>query len=202
MFWLDNLNELIKPILIPDVNMTLDEKLNAIIRFILFVGIISTLLFNDTRYILFILIIMIISIFIYNYQYEKNKKIEKYLDSNDIDIVNNTKCIKPTQSNPFMNPNILTIKEGNENYNACSIGNERIKDSMNDFFNNNVFRETDDIYDKSLLDRQFYTVPSTTIPNNREQLGEWLYDRGPSCKENGMVCYNNLYNNIKNSMQI
>ena len=61
----------------------------------------------------------------------------------------------------------------------------------------------DDIYDKSTLDRQFYTVPSTTIPNNREKLGDWLYNRGPSCKEGNISkCYNNLYNDIKNSVQI
>ena len=81
---------------------------------------------------------------------------------------------------------------------SCSIENEKIKDDIDYYFNNNVFRETDDLYDKSLLDRQFYTVPSTTIPNNREVLTSWLYDRGPSCKENnGEQCYNNLYNDIK-----
>lgn len=128
---------------------------------------------------------------------EKNKKIEKYLNDNDLDIINNEKCVKPTQENPFMNPSLI----GNNNkYDSCSIENEHIKDNIDYFFNKNVFRETDDIYDKSLLDRQFYTVPSTSIPNNREKLASWLYDRGPSCKENnGEQCYDNLYNNIKNT---
>jgi hypothetical protein len=203
MFWLDNLNELIKPILTPDINMTIDEKINAIIRAVLFAGIIATLIFQDTRYVLFVIIIMIISIFLINYEYQKNKKIEKYLNYNDLDIINNKKCVKPTSSNPFMNPNMLTIKAGNENYQACSIENVKINESMNEFFYDNVFRETDDLYDKSSLDRQFYTVPSTTFPNKREKLGEWLYDRGPSCKENnGAQCYNNLYNNIMNSVKI
>ena len=194
MFWLDNLNELFNPILYPNVNMTIDEKINAIIRLILFTGIIATLIFNDSRYILFIFIIMLISILIYNYQIDKNKRIEKYLNDNDLDIINNEKCIKPTQENPFMNPSLI----GNNKYKSCSIENEKIKDDRDYYFNNNVFRETDDLYDKSLLDRQFYTVPSTTIPNNREVLTSWLYDRGPSCKENnGEQCYNNLYNDIK-----
>jgi hypothetical protein len=194
MFWLDNLNELFNPILYPNVNMTIDEKINAIIRLILFTGIIATLIFNDSRYILFIFIIMLISILIYNYQIDKNKRIEKYLNDNDLDIINNEKCIKPTQENPFMNPSLI----GNNKYKSCSIENEKIKDDIDYYFNNNVFRETDDLYDKSLLDRQFYTVPSTTIPNNREVLTSWLYDRGPSCKENnGEQCYNNLYNDIK-----
>ena len=194
MFWLDNLNELFNPILYPNVNMTIDEKINAIIRLILFTGIIATLIFNDSRYILFIFIIMLISILIYNYQIDKNKRIEKYLNDNDLDIINNEKCIKPTQENPFMNPSLI----GNNKYKSCSIENEKIKDDIDYYFNNNVFRETDDLYDKSLLDRQFYTVPSTTIPNNREVLTSWLYDRGPSCKENnGEQCFNNLYNDIK-----
>jgi hypothetical protein len=177
--------------------MSIEEKINAIIRLILFIGIIATLIFNDSRYILFILIIMLVSIVIYNYQMDKNKKIEKYLNDNDLDIINNEKCVKPTEENPFMNPSLI----GNNNkYDSCSIENKHIKDNIDYFFNKNVFRETDDIYDKSLLDRQFYTVPSTSIPNNREKLATWLYERGPSCKENnGEQCYDNLYNNIKNT---
>ena len=203
MFWLDNISELMNPIIIPDINMTIEEKINAIIRAIIFVGLICTLIFNDTRYILFIIIIMIVSILIINYQYDKNKKIEKYLDLNDLDIVDNKKCIKPTENNPFMNPNILTTKKGNQEYGACSIHNKNINKNINKYFYEKIFRNADDIYDKSTLDRQFYTVPSTTIPNNREKLGDWLYNRGPSCKEgNGSKCYNNLYNDIKNSVQI
>lgn len=176
--------------------MSLDEKLNAIIRLILFIGIISTFIFNDSRYILFVFIIMIISIFIYNYQIEKNKKIEKFLNSNDLDIINNNFCIKPTKENPFMNPNII---DKNNKYKSCPIDNKNVINAINSNLEENIFRETDDIYNKSTINRQFYTVPSTTIPNDREIFTEWLYERGPSCKENnGQQCYNNLYNNIKN----
>jgi len=197
MFWLDNLNELFNPVLYPNINMTLDEKMNAIIRLILFIGIIATLVFNDSRYILFVFIIMIISILIYNYQMEKNKKIEKFLNSNDLDIIDNEFCTKPTKENPFMNPNLIDKKR---RYKSCSIDNTNVINAINSNLEENVFRESDDIYNKSTMDRQFYTVPSTTIPNERELFTEWLYERGPSCKENnGEQCYNNLYNNIKNT---
>jgi hypothetical protein len=147
---------------------------------------------------------MIISIIIYNYQFEKNKLIDKYLNENNLDIINNKKCIKPTQSNPFMNPNILDKKydEDNNMFSACSIENSKISKNMDDYFSENVFRETDDLYNKSLLPRQFYTVPSTTIPNEREKLGDWLYNNGPSCKENSLKCYDNVYNDIRNSGHI
>jgi hypothetical protein len=132
MFWLDNLNILTLPVLIPDINMTFEEKLNSIIRGLLFLGIIFTLVFNDSKYILFVLIIMIISIIIYNYQYEKNRQIEKYLNDNNLDIINNKKCIKPTKSNPFMNPNILDRKydKNNNMFSACSIENSKISKNI------------------------------------------------------------------------
>jgi len=200
MFWLDNLNILTIPVLIPDINMTFEEKLNSIIRGLLFLGIIFTLVFNDSKYILFVLIIMIISIIIYNYQYEKNRQIEKYLNENNLDIINNKKCIKPTKTNPFMNLNILESK--NNLFSACSIENSKINKNMNEYFNENAFRETDDLYNKSLLPRQFYTMPSTTIPNEREKLGDWLYNNGESCKENSIKCYNNIYNDIRASTHL
>jgi len=201
MFWLDNINKLSMNNLIPDINMTIEEKINAIVRAVLFVGIICTLIFNDSRYILFIIIIMVLSILIINYQYDKNKKIEKYLNLNYYDIVNNKKCVKPTKNNPFMNPDITNIN--NEKYESCSINDINTNKNINNLFYSSVFRDSTDIYDKSSLDRQFYTVPSTSIPNDRETLGEWLYNRGPSCKEgSGEKCYNNLYNNIKNSSHI
>jgi len=200
MFWLDNLNILTIPVLIPDINMTFEEKLNSIIRGLLFLGIIFTLVFNDSKYILFVLIIIIISIIIYNYQYEKNRQIEKYLNENNLDIINNKKCIKPTKTNPFMNLNILESK--NNLFSACSIENSKINKNMNEYFNENAFRETDDLYNKSLLPRQFYTMPSTTIPNEREKLGDWLYNNGESCKENSIKCYNNIYNDIRASTHL
>ena len=111
MFWLDNISELMNPVIIPDINMTIEDKINAIIRAIIFVGLIYTLVFNDTRYVLFVIILMIISILIINYQYEKNKKIEKYLNLNDLDIVNNKKCIKSTENNPFYEPKYINYKK-------------------------------------------------------------------------------------------
>ncbi len=162
MFWLDNINKLSMNNLIPDINMTIEEKINAIVRAVLFVGIICTLIFNDSRYILFIIIIMVLSILIINYQYDKNKKIEKYLNLNYYDIVNNKKCVKPTKNNPFMNPDITNIN--NEKYESCSINDINTNKNINNLFYSSVFRDSTDIYDKSSLDRQFYTVPSTSIP--------------------------------------
>ena len=60
MFWLYNYLELFNPILIPKDYMTFEEKLNSIMRIILFSGIVLALIFNDYRFILFIIILLFI----------------------------------------------------------------------------------------------------------------------------------------------
>lgn len=198
MFWIENLQELWKNSLTPNNYMTIEEKINAVMRFVIVIGIMATLIFNDSTYILFVLIIMMLSIVIFNYHQERVAESEKYLNTKDIDIIDNQKCYKPSIHNPFMNPNITHITENADEIKNCPIDNSDVNNAMKKYFYAHVFRETDDIYDKNLLERQFYTMPSTTIPNEREKLGDWLYNRGASCKENnGVQCYNNMYQEIR-----
>ena len=168
MFWTDNINELIKPVLIPTDYMSFDEKLNALTRLIIFI--------------------------IYNYQSKYKKDTDTFLNEKNLDIVQNKICIKPTKDNPFMNPNIIDISSDTDIDGACSISDKKINDKMSDFYETTMFQNVDDIYNTQTSSRQFYTVPSTKIPNDQS----WLYNRGPSCKENnGIQCYNNLYRDLR-----
>lgn len=198
MIWYNDLNELIKPILIPTESMTFEDKLNTIIRLILFTGIISAFIFNDSRYILFIIIMLVISIIIYNFHNNKIAISEKFLEDKNIDIIDNKICTKPTIENPFMNPNLNDRTYNSDRPEACSIDNEKVSDLINDKFYSRVFRQAGDIYGTMSSERQFYTVPSTSIPNDQTSYAEWLYKTGKSCKENnGEQCYNNLYKNYR-----
>ena len=70
MFWTSDINNLFKPILIPKDYMSDEEKLNTIVRFIIFVSILFALISLNKKFlvksILFIIIILIISYLIYN----------------------------------------------------------------------------------------------------------------------------------------
>jgi hypothetical protein len=199
MFWLNNIEELLKPILVPNYYMNFEDKLNAIIRFILFIGIISALIFNDERFIIFIIVFMIISIILYYYYLNTINIKESYLNSNNLKIVDDKICVKPTKNNPFMNPSIVDIKyTGEDNYGACPIKDEKISDLINKEFYKGVFRDVEDLYNRNSLDRQFYSMPSTTIPNEANKLGDWLYNNGKSCKEgNGDQCFNNIFTDVR-----
>lgn len=193
MFFLNDVNKLFKFELIPTADMTIEEKLNALMRLILFIGIIMTLLFNDSKYIMFIIIIGMVFIFIYNYQTQSIKNAEKFLDKKNLDIVDNKICYKSTVDNPFMNPTIMDVQYNPNRPEACTINNTEIEKDMDKNFYSRLYRDVGDIYGKMSSERQFYTVPSTTIPNKQVELAHWLYNRGPSCKENnGEQCFRNI----------
>jgi hypothetical protein len=199
MFWLNNIEELLKPIIAPNYYMKFEDKLNAIIRFILFIGIVSALIFNDARFIIFIMVAMIVSIIVYYYYMNVVNIKESFLNENNLKVIDNKICVKPTQNNPFMNPSIVDIKyTGDDIYGACPVKDEKISDLINKEFYKGVFRDVEDLYNKNGLDRQFYSMPSSTIPNEANKLGDWLYNNGKTCKEdNGAQCYNNIFTDIR-----
>ena len=136
----------------------------------------------------------IISILIYLFQKKNILNNEKFLNKKNLDIVDNKVCVKPSINNPFMNPTIIDIVDSPNKIAACT-ANNYILNSINDKFYSRIFREAGDIYGKFSSERQYYTVPSTTIPNDQTSFAEWLYKTPPTCKENnGNQCYMNLYN--------
>ncbi len=196
MFWIEDINELFKPILIPTDYMSIDEKLNALTRLIILVCVVLSLIMRDSRILLLMIILIIIIFIIYNYQNKYKKETYTFLDEKNIDVVNNKICVKPTKHNPFMNPVLTDIN--NDADGACPITDNKIMNQMEDIYETSMFQNTDDIYNSSTSSRQFYTIPSSKIPNDQTLFANWLYNRGPTCKENnGEQCYNNIYKDLR-----
>lgn len=173
--------------LIPNISMTFEEKLYTIIKLFLFIGIISALIFNDSRFILFIIILLFIFYIIYLYNINNKINTEKFLDDNSLAIIDNKLCTKPNINNPFMNPSVVDF--GNNLKSSCSIDNEKIKNQINDLFKKRIFKDVNDIYNRTISDRQFYTI----VDNDQNIFADWLYRRPLTCKENnGVQCYNNI----------
>lgn len=199
MFFTEDYTELFNLDLIPTDYMTFEDKLNAIVRLIIFIFLILALILNDSRLILLMIILILIIINIYYYNKKNIDIAEKYLNDKEYKIINNEICTKPTKNNPFMNPNILGIRynPNEKNIKNCDITNEEVNKNIDELFNSNTYRNVNDIYDRTSLKRQFYTMPSTTFPNDREKYSEWLYYREKSCKENnGEQCYKNIYTSL------
>lgn len=170
------------------------EKLMIISNFIFFITFILSLVFRNIAFVVFGIIINLFIFYVYIYYKQEQKKIKENLNNNNQDIINNKLCVKPSKDNPFMNPTIVDIENNkNANLEACHIDNLKIRKDIDKYFINNQFRDVKDIYEKNISQRQFYTMPSTTIPNNQNAFAHWLYHREKTCKENnGEQCFNNI----------
>jgi hypothetical protein len=87
----------------------------------------------------------------------------------------------PTQDNPFGNmmvPDILD-KPG-----AFSIKSYDDNVKYDDYFRVNWYSDPTDVFGKSQSQRQFYTMPSNSVPNDRESYQKWLYGGAGACKGN------------------
>lgn len=200
MYWTSNIYELFKPILIIQNNMNMEEKLNTLNRFILFSGILIALLFNNTKIVAFIIILLLLSIIVYNYYIKNKDNKESFLNTNNLDIINNKLCIAPTKNNPLMNRNVLDNNCKND-IETCTISNKKVKNKIDKILNHSLSNDTYNIYGKNNLFHIFYNMPNNNNPNNRDLFMKWLYKDPESCKdEGGIACYNNLHNDLRDNL--
>lgn len=173
---------------LPTSVMTLEEKLNALVRFFLYLGVILAVVKSDYRYLFFGIIAAVLSAIIYSYENRQKEIAEKFLEERSIEIVDNKVCSRSTVDNPFMNPSIIDISDNPTHPQACSLANDTVHDKVDSNFNARLFRDSGDLYDRMSSQRQFYTMPVTTIPNDQTGFATWLYKAPRTCKEDGLQC--------------
>lgn len=186
LFYKDRLTEFF-----PTINMTLIEKLNSIFRLSIYLSIILYLLTSNYLYLYIMIIVGLFTCFIY---YNQRDNLELYFnsipDSNQNLIeesIHKNIIINPTTENPFMNINLITDNKEQEPA-PPSWNNDDIQKDIEDKFGYNLYRDVGDLYGKSNSQREYYTMPSTTIPNNQTSFAKWCYSVGPTCKEKSIYC--------------
>lgn len=197
-FWSDNPRILFNKdklhLFFPTKEMTLIEKLNAIARLSIYLGVLLYIFSGyKSNYLFISIIVMIITIFIYKNQ--KNN-MEMYFNSynnssqnieNEKILIGNKDCTQPTTNNPFMNINLITDPKNKKK--ACKSWNSNpIKNNIENKFKYNLYRDVSDLYNKNNSQRQYYTMPSTTIPNDQTAFAKWCFNTGPTCKEKTLYC--------------
>lgn len=173
---------------LPTHEMTFFEKLNAIMRFSIYFSIIVLLTKNNYK-VLFVPIIVGLGTYIlYENSLQKKKKVKKVLKKKKQIIQKKKICSKPTKENPFMNVLVHEYKEEPDKPEGCIIEGE-VGDKVDEEFNKNLIRDAEDIYNKNASQRQFYTMPVTSVINNQDDYTSFLYDIKPTCKEGaGQKC--------------
>lgn len=101
-------------------------------------------------------------------------------------IYENNKCRKPTKDNPFMNPSVMDFNEPNVPM-ACNADDEDIADEIPLKFNEDMYRDLEDVYNRKNSQRQFFTTHHN-IPNDQEAFARWCYKMPATCKTDQTRC--------------
>ena len=190
-------------IFFPNSEMTLNEKLNSIMRLSIYISLSLFLIKRNYRFLFIPLVMGSLSYMIIKFKPNR----ETFPEVKTEDKKNELKIIESTKENPFMN---ILLNEYEENPNREAeikeklLENNEIKEKIEDNFNNNLYKNVSDIYGSMHSQRQYYTNPITTIPNDQKGFAEWCYKVSEkTCKEgNGLSCMKNnyepLYGNSRN----
>ena len=171
-------------------------------RLTLYFSALLSFLYKNLNYFFIFIICGIVTYLMYiNEDKKETKKFEKQIENyknieTDKDIkkhkINHKKylrnCVLPTRENPFMNVLVHEYKEEPDKPEGCIIEGE-VGDKVEKEFNKNLIRDAEDIYNKNASQRQFYTMPVTSVINNQDEYTRFLYDIKPTCKEGaGQKC--------------
>jgi hypothetical protein len=113
-------------------------------------------------------------------------------------MLNIKRCSKPSELNPFMNPLVFDSRKRDA---SCDPVKPENQFQIENEYNKYCIKDVSDIFNHNSGRRQFYTVASTTYPNNQAAFANWLYKTPPTCKEgNGAQCAANYYTPLNMSL--
>jgi hypothetical protein len=130
----------------------------------------------------------------YNFNMEQslNNSIKKELENED---PYSTGLRNPTKNNPFMNLPISAYDTNQvfndyDRYDTKGVTTEATQKTSNEVdkkFINKLFQDPAGyLFDRNNSQRQFYSVPVGSVPNNQDEFASWLYLTPGNCK-NGSI---------------
>ena len=176
LFWLKdpmiliNKDRLIE--FVPTPDMTTQERLNAVTRFFVYAGVLLMIVYKNIT-MMYIPLILMALLYLINEHYEPLS--QEGGTEQELQL--------PTEHNPFMNVLLTDYTENPQKKPASDIDNPKIKEEIAAKFNTGLYRDVDNIWETNNSQRQFYSTPSTTIPNDRDGFMKWCYNTPYNCKE-------------------
>jgi hypothetical protein len=208
----------------PTGDMTYPEKINALVRLSIYIGLILALFYANFLFLYIPILTMIATYILYLFRVDQLDKTRMSVSPNATlnsipvnklnalkaknmvgvpeesfeDILNIRRCVKPSNGNPFMNPLVFDSRLRDS---ACDAVKPENQLQIEKEYNKYCIKDISDIWNHNSGRRQFYTVASTTYPNDQGSFANWLYKRGPTCKESsGYQCVANIPSRINGSL--
>lgn len=192
-FWSEDPQALLGWHVIPTSDMTEEQRYNTVLRAVLIISIVLSISFRNGAFMVVGIVAAWLSYLVYHSSREERfNKVQK-LRENNLDIVDGQVCTRSSADNPFMNVLVGDYQSNPNRPGACPILKKEVKELAESNYEERLFKDVGDLYGNMHSQREFYTMPSTTIPNDAKSFMEWCYGKGSSCKEgNGQQCLLNL----------
>ena len=200
--------------IIPKKEYDFNRKLNAVVRFTIYYGILLYIFKRDKNILCLPFITIVITVYLHktskddkqddNFKGLMNTKGSTNLSEIDmmIDEINTDVYRIPEIDNPMMNQNTFDLYENKKA--IPTYNNPGVKRKVEETLDSQVFKDSNDLFNRRNSQRQWYTMPNTEAMNKQTEFAKWCYMTPPTCKEgNGLQCANNLHNRLnRNSADV
>lgn len=196
-FFMDDLGILLTPGRLiefyPTSDQTIAERMNAIARLIIYVSVALSVYKSNASPARFGAVVLLGLIVIWRAQTLTTRGITNgpmggVADKFGVLLTDQVRpvqlpCTMPTKENPFMNP-----LYGDPPNKPPACRGPGVQEMAANLLDQQLFEDVEDLYSRAQMQRQFYTLPSTTIPQEREKFADYLFRDYPNCKTNGGDC--------------
>ena len=206
VFWLDNPSILFNKKKImelwPQSTYSVECKLNAITRLVIFLTFLGYLFTRNIKILVTGIITVAVVVILYKAQSKKKKSVLKKILKEGFTSPKLYEQVKssftnPTQKNPLMNVLLPEIQYNPTRKPAAPAFNPTVEKDINkEVADPRLFLDLGDniAFDQSM--RNFYATANTTIPNDQKAFAEYCYGTMPSCRGGDYLqCSKNNYRN-------
>lgn len=95
---------------------------------------------------------------------------------------------QPTTDNPYMNPFVTDFNNDDIIPAPSNADDIDIQNKISKKFNNGLFMNIDDMWNIKNSQRQFFTLPVSSIAGGQKEFSEWLYKNKECCKTDQLGC--------------
>jgi hypothetical protein len=181
---------------IPDRDMTFEQQLNALVRLALYFSLVLVIVRENPKFLFVAFAALLFTYVLHSAHVRQRRQRAAVLEQLGVQkqprgaaVLGGGLCTRPTRDNPFMNVQLADLREFPSRPPACDITRRGVQRRVQRYFDADLPRDVGDVFGREASDRQFYTAPVTTVPNEQTEFAEWLYRTGRTCKEgNGRAC--------------
>jgi len=191
-FWLNNPPVLLESGQIIEIwpfkKLSLERKLNALTRLVILLTILGYCYSQKLEIIITSIITLLVVVIFYQIKKKKKKKVKEGFNKANFFNLKGNRFTQPTKKNPVMNVLLTEINDNPKRPEAAPAYEPSVEDEINtSVADPRLFQDLGDSIAFNQSMRNFYSMPSTTIPNDQEKFANFLYGDMPSCKEGNVL---------------